>query len=166
MQKFKIDLSSIPSDKMQLVKDLAPFLKKETNAEFETSEKEITIIGEEGLNLNHIRKLLNNYLKSLNVKGKVKKKGKQFIISISRGKPIFCDKNGNWKRELEERLPKGEEILMFALGKVKYDVLAYLTKKRDIEIVKLETRYMKKREKGMGLKAIVRKSQQISATHP
>jgi hypothetical protein len=44
---------------------------------------------------------------------------------------------------------------------VKYEVLGYLNKRKDIEIVKLETRYMKKREKGTGLKAIVR-----SRRHP
>jgi len=42
------------------------------------------------------------------------------------------------------------------LGDVKYEVLSYLNKRKDIEIVKLETRCMKKREKGTGLKAIVR----------
>jgi len=31
---------------------------------------------------------------------------------------------------------------------------------KDIEIIKLETRYMKKREKGTGLKVTVRKRQQ------
>jgi hypothetical protein len=38
---------------------------------------------------------------------------------------------------------------------VKYQVLAYLNRRKDIEIVKLETRYMKKREKGLGLKLII-----------
>jgi len=42
------------------------------------------------------------------------------------------------------------------LGNVKYEVLAYLNKRKDIEVLKLETRQMKKREKGTGLKAIVR----------
>jgi hypothetical protein len=39
---------------------------------------------------------------------------------------------------------------------VKYEVLAYLNKRKDIEILKLETRHMKKRDKGTGLKATVR----------
>jgi hypothetical protein len=43
---------------------------------------------------------------------------------------------------------------------VKYEVLAYLNRRKDIEIVKLETRQMKKREKGTGLKATVRRSSQ------
>ena len=46
--------------------------------------------------------------------------------------------------------------MLLALGDVKYEVLKYLNKRKDIEIVKLETRCMKKREKGTGLKAIVR----------
>ena len=48
------------------------------------------------------------------------------------------------------------EIVAFALGDVKYDVLRYLNSRKGIEILKLETRYMKKRDKGTGLKAIVR----------
>jgi hypothetical protein len=47
--------------------------------------------------------------------------------------------------------------VLLALGDVKYQVLAYLHRRKDIEIVKLETRYMKKREKGLGLKATIRR---------
>lgn len=43
---------------------------------------------------------------------------------------------------------------------MKYEVLSYLNKRKDIEIVKLETRYVKKREKGMGLKVTVRRRMQ------
>jgi len=39
---------------------------------------------------------------------------------------------------------------------VKYQLLSYLHKRKDIEIVKLEPRHMKKREKGTGLKITVR----------
>jgi hypothetical protein len=46
--------------------------------------------------------------------------------------------------------------VLLALGDVKYEVLAYLNKRKDIEILKLETRQMKKRDKGTGLKATVR----------
>jgi hypothetical protein len=42
-----------------------------------------------------------------------------------------------------------DRIVLLALGNVKYEVLAYLNKRKDIEIVKLETRCMKKREKGI-----------------
>ena len=42
------------------------------------------------------------------------------------------------------------------MGNVKYEVLAYLNKRKDMEILKLETRQMKKRDKGTGLKATVR----------
>ena len=73
-----------------------------------------------------------------------------------KGKPIFCGSDGEWKVELEQRLQKNDEIVVLALGDVKYEVLAYLNKRKDIEILKLETRQMKKRDKGTGLKAIVR----------
>jgi len=75
-----------------------------------------------------------------------------------RGKPIFCGSDGEWKVELEQRLQKDAEIVLLALGDVKYEVLAYLNRRKDMEILKLETRHMKKRDKGTGLKAIVRSS--------
>jgi hypothetical protein len=73
-----------------------------------------------------------------------------------RGKPIFCGSDGEWKVELEKCLQTDDRIVLLALGDVKYEVLAYLNKRKDIEILKLETRYMKKRDKGTGLKATVR----------
>jgi hypothetical protein len=73
-----------------------------------------------------------------------------------KGKPIFCGRGGEWKVELEQRLQKDYRIVLLALGDVKYEVLAYLNKRKDIEILKLETRQMKKRDKGTGLKATVR----------
>jgi len=73
-----------------------------------------------------------------------------------RGKPIFCGSDGEWKNKLEKRLQTDDRIVLLALGDVKYEVLAYLNKRKDIEILKLETRYMKKLEKGTGLKATVR----------
>jgi hypothetical protein len=73
-----------------------------------------------------------------------------------RGKPIFCGSDGEWKDKLEKRLQTDDRIVLLALGDVKYEVLAYLNKRKDIEILKLETRYMKKLEKGTGLKATVR----------
>jgi len=77
-----------------------------------------------------------------------------------KSKPIFCGSGGEWKVELEQRLQKDDEIVLLALGNVKYEVLSYLNKRKDIEMVKLETRYMKKREKGTGVKAIVRRRMQ------
>jgi hypothetical protein len=73
-----------------------------------------------------------------------------------KGKPVFCGKDGTWRDELEKRLSTDDEIVVLALGDVKYEVLAYLNKRKDIEILKLETRHMKKRDKGTGLKATVR----------
>ena len=73
-----------------------------------------------------------------------------------KGKPIFCGSDGEWKVELEKHLQKNDEIVLLALSDVKYEVLAYLNKRKDMEILKLEARQMKKRDKGTGLKAIVR----------
>ena len=70
-----------------------------------------------------------------------------------KGKPIFCGSDGEWKDKLEKCLQTDDRIVLLALGNVKYEVLSYLNKRKDIEIVKLETRYMKKLEKGTGLKA-------------
>jgi hypothetical protein len=109
-----------------------------------------------------LRALLKDFLQKVGVKGKVKKgKGKILIVTKSKGKPIFCGSGGEWKVELEQRLQKNDEIVLLALGDVKYEVLAYLNKRKDIEILKLETRQMKKRDKGTGLKATVR-----SRRHP
>ena len=74
-----------------------------------------------------------------------------------KGGPIFCCKDERWKDELEKRLQADDRIVLLALGDVKYEVLSYLNRRRDIEIVKLETRFMKKREKGMGVKVTVRR---------
>jgi hypothetical protein len=73
-----------------------------------------------------------------------------------KGKPIFCGSDGEWRDKLEKCLQTDDRIVLLALGDVKYEVLAYLNKRKDIEILKLETRHMKKRDKGTGPKAIVR----------
>jgi hypothetical protein len=72
------------------------------------------------------------------------------------GVPILCGKDEKWKEKLEKCLQTDDRIVLLALGDVKYEVLAYLNKRKDIEILKLETRHMKKRDKGTGLKATVR----------
>ena len=40
-----------------------------------------------------------------------------------KGKPIFCGKDEKWNDELEKRLPTDDEIVVLALGHVKFDVL-------------------------------------------
>jgi hypothetical protein len=77
-------------------------------------------------------------------------------VKVKKGKPIFCGSGGEWKVELEQRLQKDAEVVLLALGDVKYEVLRYLNRRKDIEVLKLETRQMKKRDKGTGLKATVR----------
>lgn len=70
---------------------------------------------------------------------------------------IFCDKDGKWKEQLQRRLQTREIVSLAALGEVRYDLLRHLHKRKDLEIIKLETRYMKTREKGLGLRVTVRK---------
>jgi len=77
-----------------------------------------------------------------------------------KGRPIFCGKDEEWKDELEKRLQADDQIVLLASGNVKYQLLNYLNKRLDIEIMKLETRHMKKLEKGTGLKATVRRRMQ------
>jgi hypothetical protein len=72
-------------------------------------------------------------------------------------KPIFCRKDGLWKKELEKRLMEQptEHVTLLALGNVKFDVLAYLNRHNDLQIIKMETKKMKDAEKGVGLKISV-----------
>ena len=70
---------------------------------------------------------------------------------------IFCSYEGKWKDELEKRLQTDERVTLLAIGRNRYELLAYLQKREDIEIVKVETRYMKNRDKGIGIKVTVRK---------
>lgn len=67
---------------------------------------------------------------------------------------ILCRKDGLWMKELEEELSKNPmgHVTLLALGKVKMEVLEYLNKRNDLLVIKLETRYMKNKRKGVGLK--------------
>jgi hypothetical protein len=60
------------------------------------------------------------------------------------------------KMRAHRRIKTGESVTLMALGDVKNELLAHLNRRKDIEIVRMETRYMKKREKGMGLKITVK----------
>jgi hypothetical protein len=73
--------------------------------------------------------------------------------------PIMCRKDGLWKLELDRRLKTDDSITLLALGDVKNELLAHLNRRKDVEIIRIETRYMKKREKGMGLKVTVKRKQ-------
>jgi hypothetical protein len=72
-------------------------------------------------------------------------------------KGVICSYEGRWKDELEKRLQRGPTVTLTAIGKIRYKLLSYLRKRKDIKIVKLETRYMKNRDKGMGIKVTVRR---------
>jgi len=156
--ELRVDVSDLKSESGNLIKELASFLEEKANVKVETIANEIIVKGErEVISRKCLRALLKDFLQKVGVKGKVKKgKGKNLIVTKSKGKPIFCGSGGEWKVELEQRLQKDAEIVLLALGDVKYEVLAYLNKRKDMEILKLETRQMKKRDKGTGLKAIVR----------
>jgi hypothetical protein len=49
-----------------------------------------------------------------------------------------------WREQLERRLQTDERVTLTALGDVRYDVMRYVKRRKDVKIVKLETRYMKK----------------------
>jgi Ni,Fe-hydrogenase maturation factor len=78
----------------------------------------------------------------------------------SMAKPIFCDRNGLWKEELKKRLKTNEHVTLLALGQVKQDVIAYLNSRTDLNIISIDTRYMKEKSKGLGLKVKVIKKLQ------
>ena len=159
MPELRVDVSDLKSESGNLIKELVIFLEEKANVKVETIANEIIVKGEEeeAISRKSLRALLKDFLQKVGVKGKVKKgRGKNLVIAKSKGKPIFCGSDGEWKVELEQRLQKDAEIVLLALGDVKYEVLAYLNKRKDIEILKLEARQMKKRDKGTGLKAIVR----------
>jgi len=70
---------------------------------------------------------------------------------------IFCSRDGKWKEQVEKRLQTDERVTLTALGDVRYDVMRCVERRKDVKVVKLETRYMKSREKGLGLKVTVQK---------
>ena len=78
-------------------------------------------------------------------------------MSEKRKGAIFCSYEGKWKEELEERLQTSERVTLLAIGRDRYEPLAYLQKRKDIEIVKVETKFMKNRDKGLGIKVPARK---------
>ena len=160
MSELRIDVSELKSESEDLIKELAVFLEERTKAKVETTKNEIIVKGEASSKKQVLRTLLKDFLQKVNVKGKVKSKENTLIVIKSKGKPIFCDRNGGWRNELEDRLQSDNEIVLLALGNVKYQLLSYLNKRKDIEMLKVEPRHMKKPEKGTGLKVTVRKRRQ------
>jgi len=78
-------------------------------------------------------------------------------VSEKRKGAIFCSYEGKWKEELEERVQTSERVTLLAIGRNRYELLAYLQKRKDIEIVKVETKFMKNRDKGLRIKVTARK---------
>ena len=79
-------------------------------------------------------------------------------MSEKRKGVIFCNYEGKWKDELENRLQRDAAVTLTAIGRIRYQLLEYLQKREDIEMIKLETKYMKNRDKGIGIKISVRKT--------
>jgi len=157
MSELRIDVSELKREEGDLAERLASFLKRMSKAKVDIIGEEIVVAGKVASKRWVLRTLIRDFMNESGIKGKIKRGGRNVLkIVKDKGKPIFCDRNGAWKAELEERLSKGGEIVLLALGSVKYQVLAYLNRRRDIEIIELEARRMKKREKGTGLKAIIR----------
>jgi hypothetical protein len=163
--ELRVDVSDLKSERGNLVKELVIFLEEKANVKVETTANEIVVKGEIASKKWVLRTLLKDFLQKVNVKGKVKTRKNVLIVVKSTGVPILCGRDGRWKDKLEECLQTDDRIVLLALGDVKYEVLAYLNKKKDIEVLKLETRYMKRREKGTGLKAIVRLKKPYEAGH-
>jgi hypothetical protein len=156
--ELRVNVSDLTVESEKLIGQLAMFLEEKADVKAEISGNEVVVKSEKAIKLWQMRKILKEFIQKVNLKGKVKKgKGKTLRIVKDRGKPVFCGGNGRWKREVEKRFEKQDELVLFSSGKVKYDVLDYIHKNTDIEIIKLETRYMKRQEKGIGLKAIVRR---------
>jgi len=156
--KLEIDLSDFIYESEKLAGQLVTFLREKAGVNAEISGKEVLVKSEKAIPLLQMQKLLKEFMQTANLKGKVKKaKGKTLAIVKSRGKPVFCGKSEQWKSEVEERLKKEDELILYSIGNIKYNVLDYLHKNPHIQILKLETRYMKNREKGLGLKVIIKR---------
>jgi len=61
----------------------------------------------------------------------------------------MCDRDGKCKEELKRRLQTQKRVTLTALGKVKYELLRHLHQRKDMEIIRYETQYMKTREKDL-----------------
>ena len=85
-------------------------------------------------------------------------------MSEKRKGVIFCSYRGKWKEELEKRLQTDERVTLTAIGRNRYELLAYVQEQKDMEIVKVETRYMKNRDKGIGIKVTVRRLDKHKST--
>jgi hypothetical protein len=95
-----------------LIKELASFLEEKANVKVETTANEIVLEGDEKFTINNLRALLKEFIQKAGIKGKVKKGKRRKTLAIfkSRGKPIFCGKDGLWKAELEQRLLEATKL--------------------------------------------------------
>jgi hypothetical protein len=59
----------------------------------------------------------------------------------------MCGKDDLWKLELNKRIKTGENVTLMALGDVKSELLLHLNRRKDIEIVRIETKVYEKRKR-------------------
>jgi len=85
-------------------------------------------------------------------------------VSEKRKGVIFCSYKEIWKEELGKRLHTDERVTLTAIGRIRYKLLTYLQGRKDIEIVKLETKYMKNSDKGIGIKVTFRRLDKHKST--
>jgi len=94
--EMRVDVSDLKSESGNLIKELVIFLEEKAKVKVETVANEIIVKGEEGaVSRKCLRALLKDFLQKVGVKGKVKKgRGKNLIVTKSKGKPIFCGSGG------------------------------------------------------------------------
>lgn len=68
MAEIKVDISDLKAEGADVVKELADFIKKKTNAEVETGTSEITVKSKEAISKPYIRVLLRKYLHKTELK--------------------------------------------------------------------------------------------------
>jgi len=59
----------------------------------------------------------------------------------------MCGKDDLWKLELNKRIKTGENVTLMALGDVKSELLLHLNRRKDVEIVRIETKVYEKRKR-------------------
>jgi|YelNatPaOPRAMG01_1025707.scaffolds.fasta_scaffold04526_3 hypothetical protein len=62
---------------------------------------------------------------------------------------------------MEKRLKEEDELVLLSIANVNYDVLYYILRNTAIEILKLKTRQMRKQEKGLGLKLVIKRRTEL-----
>ncbi len=111
MSEIRIDVSELKRESEDLPKKLANFLERMSKAEVNIVGEEIVVAGKVASKRWVLRTLIRDFMREAGVKVKIKRCGRNILkIVKSKGKPIFCDRDGAWKAELEERLSKDVKL--------------------------------------------------------